>query len=156
MNRQQDQQQARNKPTVEKVKNAVGNEVLVQVYPDGRMKTLSRRVIGSKPERRNQPAQRGGLFLEVSPMAGTISLSLSQQFNSQGVPLAGGRLYFFQAGTTTPQSAYQDSGLIIPHANPIILDAAGRSRSSSSPTARSGSASTARMASRRSPRTAFW
>ncbi len=59
-------------------------------------------------------------------MAGTISLSLSQQFNSQGAPLAGGRLYFFQAGTTTPQSAYQDSGLTIPHANPIILDAAGR------------------------------
>jgi hypothetical protein len=59
-------------------------------------------------------------------MAGTISLSLSQQFNAQGAPLAGGRLYFFQAGTTTPQSAYQDSGLIIPHANPIILDAAGR------------------------------
>jgi hypothetical protein len=59
-------------------------------------------------------------------MAGTIGLSLSQQFNSQGAPLAGGRLYFFQAGTTTPQSPYQDSGLAIPHANPIILDAAGR------------------------------
>jgi hypothetical protein len=41
MNRQQDQQKARDKPTVEKVKNAAGNEVLVQVYPDGRMRTLS-------------------------------------------------------------------------------------------------------------------
>ena len=26
-----------------------------------------------------------------------------------GVPLSGGRLYFFAAGTTTPQSAFQDT-----------------------------------------------
>ena len=58
--------------------------------------------------------------------AGTISLSLSQQFDSQGKPLNGGRLYFFQAGTTTPQSAYQDSGLTIAYPNPIVLDSAGR------------------------------
>lgn len=59
-------------------------------------------------------------------MAGTIAFSLSQQFDLQQRPLAGGKLYFFQAGTTTPQSAYQDSALSIPHSNPIILDAAGR------------------------------
>lgn len=59
-------------------------------------------------------------------MAGTIAFSLSQQLDSLGFPLGGGKLYLFQAGTTTPQSAYQDSALTIPHANPIILDAAGR------------------------------
>jgi hypothetical protein len=41
LNRHQDQQRAREKPTLEKVKDAAGNEVLVQVYPDGRMRTLS-------------------------------------------------------------------------------------------------------------------
>jgi microcystin-dependent protein len=59
-------------------------------------------------------------------MAGSISLSLSQQFDNDGDPLAGGLLYFFQSGTTIPQSAFQDSALTIPHPNPIELDAGGR------------------------------
>lgn len=59
-------------------------------------------------------------------MAGSISLSLSQQFDSTGAPLNGGFLYFYAAGTTTPQSAYQDSSLTIPWPNPIVLDSAGR------------------------------
>lgn len=59
-------------------------------------------------------------------MSGTISISMSQQFDAFGKPLGGGKLFFYQAGTTTPQSAYQDSDLTIPHPNPITLDAAGR------------------------------
>lgn len=59
-------------------------------------------------------------------MAGTISLSLSQQFDALGKPLKGGRLFTYQAGTTVPQSAYQDSALTLPLPNPIVLDAAGR------------------------------
>jgi microcystin-dependent protein len=59
-------------------------------------------------------------------MAGSISLSLSQQFDSLGKPLNGGQLFTYAAGTTTPQSAYQDTGLTIPWPNPITLDAAGR------------------------------
>lgn len=59
-------------------------------------------------------------------MAGSISLSLSQQFDSTGAPLNGGLLYFYAAGTTTPQSAYQDTSLTIPWSNPIVLDSAGR------------------------------
>ena len=58
--------------------------------------------------------------------AGSISLSLSQQFDSLGRPLNGGLLYTYAAGTTTPQSAYQDSDLTIPYPNPITLDSAGR------------------------------
>lgn len=59
-------------------------------------------------------------------MAGTISFSLSQQFNQYGEPLSGGKLYFFEAGTTTPQNAYKDSNLTLPWPNPIELDEAGR------------------------------
>ncbi len=59
-------------------------------------------------------------------MAGSISLSLSQQFDSTGAPLNGGLLYFYAAGTTTPQSAYQDSSLTLPWPNPMVLDSAGR------------------------------
>lgn len=60
-------------------------------------------------------------------MAGSISLSLSQQFDTLGKPLSGGLLYFIMAGTTsTPQNAFKDTALTLPHPNPIILDAAGR------------------------------
>lgn len=57
---------------------------------------------------------------------GTIQLSLSQQFDSQGKPLSGGKLYLFGAGTTTPQSAYTDTALTLALPNPITLDASGR------------------------------
>lgn len=66
-----------------------------------------------------------GLIAPAFP-AGTISFSLSQQLDTAGNPLSGGKLYFYQAGTTTPQSAYSDSALTLPLANPITLDSAGR------------------------------
>ena len=59
-------------------------------------------------------------------MAGTINLALSQQFDMNGSPLSGGLLYFFVAATTTPQTAFQNTALTIPHPNPIVLDASGR------------------------------
>lgn len=67
-----------------------------------------------------------GLIVPVHA-AGTISFSLSQQFDSLGKPLSGCKLYFYQAGTTaTPQNAYQDSGLTNALPNPLECDAAGR------------------------------
>jgi microcystin-dependent protein len=59
-------------------------------------------------------------------MAGTIPLSMTQQFNAQGVPLNGGKLYIFQTATTTPQNAYSDSGLTNALSNPVTLDSSGR------------------------------
>src|SRR5690242_13738459 len=59
-------------------------------------------------------------------MAGTIPISMTQQFTPQGVPLVGGKLYIFQTATTTPQSAYSDSGLTAALSNPITLDSSGR------------------------------
>jgi microcystin-dependent protein len=72
-----------------------------------------------------------GLLLLVSGpaiAAGTVpGISMTQQLDSLGNPLNGGKLYLIQAGTTsTPQSCYQDSGLTIPWPNPITLDSAGR------------------------------
>ena len=60
-------------------------------------------------------------------MVGTINLALTQQLDEFGEPLSGGQLYIIQAGTvSTPQNAYQDTGLTILLPNPIPLDAAGR------------------------------
>ena len=49
-----------------------------------------------------------------------------QLFDNQGRVLAGGKLYTYQAGTTTPLATYTDSTGSTPNANPIILDSAGR------------------------------
>lgn len=66
-------------------------------------------------------------LLSPAYSAGTIPLSLSQRIdNSTHLPLSGGKLYFIQAGTTsTPQNAFQDSALTIPHPNPLTLDSGG-------------------------------
>ena len=49
-----------------------------------------------------------------------------QFFDNNGVPLSGGLIYTYAAGTTTPQATYTTSTGNIAHSNPIVLDAAGR------------------------------
>jgi hypothetical protein len=46
--------------------------------------------------------------------------------SASGAPLAGGRVYTYQAGTNTPQPTFSDSTGTVQNANPTILDAAGR------------------------------
>lgn len=61
----------------------------------------------------------------------SVSLSLfagvgQQFFDNSGVPLAGGLLYTYEAGTSTPAATYTSASGATPQANPIVLDAAGR------------------------------
>lgn len=42
-----------------------------------------------------------------------------------GAPVQGAKLYFFQSETTTLMSVFTDASLSVPHANPVIADAAG-------------------------------
>jgi len=49
-----------------------------------------------------------------------------QFFDNNGAPLTGGKLYTYAAGTTTPQTTYTTNSGSTAHANPIILDSAGR------------------------------
>ena len=46
--------------------------------------------------------------------------------NGQIGPLNGGKVYFYVAGTSTPQDTYTDSTGKTANANPVILDSAGR------------------------------
>lgn len=46
-------------------------------------------------------------------------------FTSAGLPLVGGKVYTYVAGTTTPQTTYTDATEATANANPIILDANG-------------------------------
>jgi hypothetical protein len=67
------------------------------------------------------------MTVSLSPIAGAGW----QFFNNSGVPLAGGKLYTYAAGTTTPQVTYSSSSGSTPNANPIVLDSAGRVSGSS-------------------------
>jgi len=49
-----------------------------------------------------------------------------QNFDNNGNPLAGGKVYTYEAGTSTPKATYTDSGGLTANANPVILDSAGR------------------------------
>ena len=49
-----------------------------------------------------------------------------QFFDNNGVPLAGGLIYTYAAGTTTPQVTYTTSAGTTAHSNPIVLNSAGR------------------------------
>jgi hypothetical protein len=48
-----------------------------------------------------------------------------QFFDANGNPLAGGKLYTYAAGTTTPLATYTDYGGGTANANPVILDSRG-------------------------------
>tara|TARA_R110000868_G_scaffold213091_1_gene462978 strand:+ start:17 stop:2041 length:2025 start_codon:yes stop_codon:yes gene_type:complete len=61
----------------------------------------------------------------------TVNLSAlagagQQFFDNSGVPLTGGKLYSYAAGTTTPQATYTTSTGNTAHTNPIVLNSAGR------------------------------
>jgi hypothetical protein len=58
----------------------------------------------------------------LSPVGGAAA----QFFTNSGIPLAGGKLYTYAAGTTTPAVTYTSSSGATAHSNPIILNSAGR------------------------------
>lgn len=60
--------------------------------------------------------------VNLSSLAG----SGTQFFDDSGVPLAGGLIYTYAAGGTTPLVTYTSSTGLVAHPNPIVLDSAGR------------------------------
>lgn len=61
-------------------------------------------------------------------MSGLLPNARQQFFDSNGQPLAGGSVYMYVPGTTTPKNTWQDAGLTVLNSNPVILDAAGRAQ----------------------------
>jgi len=60
-----------------------------------------------------------------------VSLSIfggvgAQFFDNNGNPLSGGKIYTYEAGTSTPLATYTSSAGNTAHTNPIVLDSAGR------------------------------
>ena len=51
---------------------------------------------------------------------------LQQFLDANGNPIAGAKIYSYQAGTSTPKAMFQDSGGLTAHAHPALADASGR------------------------------
>jgi hypothetical protein len=69
-----------------------------------------------------------GLFVCALAAGQTIQLMpipKQQFFDASGYPLAGGFLYTYGAGTTTPAASYTDSTGGYANPNPVVLDAGG-------------------------------
>ena len=62
------------------------------------------------------------MSVTLSPLAGAGA----QFFDNNGVPLAGGLIYTYAAGTSTPLATYTTISGNIANSNPIVLDSAGR------------------------------
>jgi hypothetical protein len=58
-------------------------------------------------------------------MAALTPVPKIQFFDANGNPLVGGKLYSYDAGTTTPRSTYTNYGGGTANANPVILDSRG-------------------------------
>jgi hypothetical protein len=59
-------------------------------------------------------------------MASLTPTPKQQIFGSDGLPLVGGKIYTYAAGTTTPLATYTDSGAGTANTNPIILNSLGQ------------------------------
>lgn len=56
---------------------------------------------------------------------GLLPMPRLQFFDANGVPLAGGKIYTYAAGTTTSLVTYQDAQSAAANTNPVVLDAGG-------------------------------
>lgn len=61
------------------------------------------------------------MSVNLSPVGNGISF-----LGTTGLPLAGGLLYTYQAGSSTPLTSYTDVNGLIPNTNPIVLGTDGR------------------------------
>ena len=61
-------------------------------------------------------------------MSTLIPFVFTQFFDNNGDPLNGGKVYTYEAGTTTPKATYTTSSGLVENANPVILDSAGRAQ----------------------------
>lgn len=62
------------------------------------------------------------MAVNLSPVGGVAA----QFFTNNAVPLSGGKLFTYAAGTTTPATTYTTAAGNVAQPNPIVLDAGGR------------------------------
>lgn len=64
---------------------------------------------------------------DAGAQVGTVAPSpVFTALDNSGNVCSGCKLYTYDAGTTTPAATYSDISLLTPHANPVVMDSAGR------------------------------
>lgn len=78
----------------------------------------------SKTKQNTQPPSGGFLFeVNMYPLMTNVT---AQFVDDNGRPLAGGKVWTYESGTTTPKATYADPDGLAVNTNPVILDEAGR------------------------------
>lgn len=62
----------------------------------------------------------------ATPLGAVLPWYGGQFSDNSGNPLASGKVFFYEAGSSTKQDTYSDSDLATPNTNPVVLDSAGR------------------------------
>src|SRR6185312_9833477 len=68
------------------------------------------------------------VHLAYAQTAGILPNAKTTFVDQNGKPLTSGKVYFYEPGTTTAKTTWQDINQITPNANPVQLDNAGRAR----------------------------
>ena len=66
------------------------------------------------------------LFFTCNAYAIRIIEPFTQYFDDNGDPLAYGKIYFYETGTTTLKNTYSNENLTSANTNPVVLDSSGR------------------------------
>ncbi|PNC50266.1 hypothetical protein [Acinetobacter baumannii] len=78
----------------------------------------------SKTKQNTQPPSGGFLFeVNMYPLMTNVT---AQFVDDNGKPVAGGKVWTYESGTTTPKATYADPDGTSVNTNPVILDEAGR------------------------------
>ncbi len=64
-------------------------------------------------------------YFGIADAAQLFNYPKFKAFTTAGVPLTGGKLHTYKAGTDTPKTTWKDNGKVTAHANPIVLDSNG-------------------------------
>lgn len=59
-------------------------------------------------------------------MAAELFVPPSKALDANANPYAGAKWFFYESGTTTPQSVFTTAALSTPHANPVVADSSGK------------------------------
>lgn len=62
----------------------------------------------------------------MSELMPNVRLTVLDPNGAPGTPLSGGKLYSYEAGSTTPLAVFKDRLETTPHTNPIVLDSNGQ------------------------------
>ena len=68
----------------------------------------------------------GALGCALAASQAPVGPGMLQFSDGNGAPFAGGKVYMYEPGTTTPKATFKDANGLVQNTNPTILDANGR------------------------------